>query len=129
MWVRKTPEEVARWDDRTRRSARRHGLAFAGAVLVVGTVISAAGLRFTRMGVILREVAGGFWTRLLFAAGIMAPLSYWIYGHEMENELAKAHLATICPTCDVAGDGNAGEPCGCGDVFVPLREMKWVEDS
>jgi hypothetical protein len=47
----------------------------------------------------------------------------------MRKELTKAHRGTICPTCDIAGDGNAGQPCQCGGVFVPLREMKWVEDS
>jgi hypothetical protein len=48
---------------------------------------------------------------------------------EMGNELMKACRRTICPTCDIAGDSNAGATCRCGKTFVAQRTMRWVEQG
>ncbi len=128
MWVQRTPEEVARWDAITRRDARRHGLGIAGISCVGGVVFVAGGLLYTRAGVIHHHVAGSFWVRLPILAALTAPFAYWFSRHEMRKELAKAYRRTICPTCDIAGDGNAGQACRCGDTFVAQCSMKWVDD-
>ncbi len=96
-------------------------------VLIIGAVFAAGGLFYSRAGIIQHGVSGSFSARLAFFAAVLAPFCYWLYRHERGKELAKAYRRTICPTCDIAGDGNAGTPCRCGDAFVPQCSMKWVE--
>ena len=128
MWVQRTPEEVARWDAITRREARSHGLGIASLVWIAGALLAAGGLFYTRAGVIQRGVVGSFWPRLAMFAVVLAPFCYWLYRHEMGKELAKAYRRTICPTCDIAAEGNAGAACRCGATFIFQCEMKWVDD-
>jgi hypothetical protein len=64
MWVERTPAEVAHWDERTRREARRRSLRTAAVVGVIGSLCAAFGFCYTRIGIILRSVAGSFWMRL-----------------------------------------------------------------
>jgi hypothetical protein len=129
MWVRRTPEEVARWDAITRREAHRNGLGMAILVWVTVPLLAAGGWYYTRAGVIQHGVAGSFASRWSIFAVLVAPFCYWIYRREKGNEVAKAYRRTICPECDIAADGNAGAICQCGDTFVAQREMKWVEQG
>ena len=120
---------------RSRQVGRHHAARRAtarpwdrGPGLDRGLVCVAGGLLYTRAGVNHHHVTGSFWVRLPILAVLAAPFAYWFYRHEMRKELAKAIRRTICPTCDIAGDGNAGQACRCGDTYVAQCSMKWVDE-
>jgi hypothetical protein len=89
--------------------------------------VRSGGLFYSRAGIIQHHVTGSFGARLAIFGVVLAPFCYWLYRHERGRELAKAYRRTICPTCDIAGEGNTGAACRCGETFVPQNAMKWVE--
>jgi hypothetical protein len=130
VWVRRTPDEVARWHEITRQHARQHGLAIAGFVWILTTMLGVGGVFYTRAGLLVRSsVVGGFWMRLLVFAVVALLISYWVYRSEIRKEIGGALRRTICPECGKGGEEPIGTNCDCGHARVPQSTMKWVEDK
>jgi hypothetical protein len=130
VWVRRTPDEVARWHEITRQHARLHGLTIAGFVWILTTMLGVGGVFYTRAGLLLRSsVVGGFWTRLLVFAMAALLMSYWVYRSEIRKEIGGPLRRTICPSCGKGGEKPIGTNCDCGQALVPQSTMKWVEDK
>jgi hypothetical protein len=131
MWVARTPEEVAKWESASAREARTQGLLTAGGLWLILTPILAGGwIAGARMGVVAQDsaAAGSFWSRLPIFAVVDLPFAYWLFRHERRKQIARSREMTICPKCDTAGEGNAGEACNCGGSFVLQSSVRWVDD-
>jgi hypothetical protein len=130
MWVPRTSEEVANWKTATEREARFQGLLFAGlayggiAVLLAGGWV--AGVKWVA---IQDGVTGGFWPRLLVFLLLGLPVAVWVFRREKRVQLDRASRMTICPKCDTAGEGNAGERCRCGGEFALQSAMRWDDEE
>jgi hypothetical protein len=129
MWIQRTPEEEAQWQQSAEQDARSHGLmigilawGFAVLVLSAGWMVS-----FSTGVIVQRSFGGTFWMRLLVFGLLGSPVIFIARRAESRKALRKARLRTICPKCDTAAEGNAGATCQCGGAFVLASTMKWVE--
>jgi hypothetical protein len=129
MWVERTPEEIAKWQEATLRKARTDGLIIGIVGWVLGALVLSAGwvVSFASGFAAQRDIGGTFWTRLLVFGVVCAPIVFLARRVESRRAIRNAGLRTICPKCDTAAEGNAGAACRCGGTFVLLSTMKWVE--
>jgi hypothetical protein len=131
MWIKRTPEEMVKWQTNAEREAISHGRLIGGIVWVLVSILGATGwFIFSNGGsglAVQREVTGSFLLRLPMFGLLAAPFAYWIFRRESKKELARIICRTVCPQCDTAGSGNAGSTCKCGSSFVRSSTMKWVE--
>ena len=130
MWVARTPEEVKKWHQSTKRDARLDGWILGGGCWLGLTALLAGGLIVGgRSGIVAQDSVGGgsFWMRFPpFALG-MVPFGYWLYRREVAEKIARALQMTICPKCDTAGELNAGVACSCGGTFVLQSTVRWED--
>ena len=130
MWIKRTPEEVAKWHEVTARDARSHGRLIGGMVWVLVSLFGACGwfVSLSAGFAMQRSVAGSFWVRLLVIGVIVFPFAYWVFRRERRSELQKLTRRTICPKCDASSESNDGTACECGGAFVPQSTMKWIDE-
>jgi len=133
MWIQRTSEEIAKWHKATEREACSHGRLMAGIIWALFSISAAGGwlvfISGTTGAALQRAVNGGFWLRLPIFALITLPFAYWIFRRERRKERAKILSRTVCPECDITGEGNAGTICKCGGAFVSSNTVKWIEKS
>jgi hypothetical protein len=131
MWIQRTPEETAKWQQTAESEARSHGRFVGILVWVAFSVLGAGGWYvFLSSGAavaVQKDVAGSFWGRLPIFGLIAAPFSYFVFRYESRKSLRKDVARSICPKCDTAAEGNAGTTCQCGGAFVSASTVKWVE--
>ncbi len=129
MWVQRTSEEEKKWHEMAIQEARSHGKLIGWCVWILVSIMVAGGWFGLSAGFIAhRNVNGSFWVRFPIFAVLAAPFAYWVAGRESKKELEKIKRRTICPSCDIAGHGNAGTECQCGGKLVPQSTMKWIEN-
>ena len=131
MWIERTPEEIAKWQDATAREARSHGRLIGGMVWILVSVLFAGGwfVSFRAGYAVQQSNSGSFWWRLPIIALVALPFAWFVYRYESKKELAKIKRRTICPKCDTAGESDAGAPCQCGGTIVSQSMVKWVEEQ
>lgn len=131
MWIQRTPEEVAKWNDATQQEARSSGRLIAGIVLVLVPLLIAGGwfVSFRAGPAVQQSASGSFWIRLPIFVIITLPIAWFIYRRESRSELAKLTRQTICPKCEAGGEGNDGAACKCGGTFVSRSTVRWVDES
>jgi hypothetical protein len=129
MWIERTPEEIAKWQKDSEQQARSDGLMIGIIAWVFSVLVVSSGwvVSFASEVAAQRSFGGTFWTRLPIIALLALPIIFLARRHETRKALSKSQLRTICPKCDTAAEGNAGEACPCGGTFVPSSSMKWVE--
>ena len=131
MWIQRTADEVAKWNQAAERKARSDGLQIGIMAWLGATVLLSAGWIVSfRTGVAIeRNFGGTFWTRLPIFAVVTLPIVFIASRYERKKALRKEADRTICPKCDTAAVSNAGAACGCGGTYVPQSTMKWVEEK
>lgn len=129
MWVKRTPEEIAKWQEGMVRQARTDGLLIGIVAWVLGALVLSGGwvVSFGAGFAVQRNFGGTFWTRLPIFAVICAPIVFLARRVESRRAMRSAGVRTICPQCDTAAESNAGAACQCGGTFVLSSTMKWVE--
>jgi hypothetical protein len=129
MWVRQTSEDMERAKAFAEKNARSHGLLMAGPVWLLVTFVGPS-VRFLLIsqGIIV-ESDKPYWPQVPFYAAGATIVTLIVYRIEKKRDLRKSINDAICPKCDGAREGGIGTKCACGGEFVPLREMKWVEDG
>ena len=130
MWIQRTPEEVAKWHNATKREARSHGRLIAGLVLVIVPLLLAGGwlVSFRTAAAIQQSASGSFWMRLPIFTIVTLPIAWFIYRRESRSELARLTRQTMCPKCEAGGETNDGAPCECGGTFVSRSTVRWVDE-
>jgi hypothetical protein len=131
MWIERTPDEVKKWEAAAARAAQTHGRLVAVLSWLGITVVLAGGwIAGGRIGVVAQEsvAAGSFWTRFPIFAAVGLPVAYWFFRREKAKELERSAQMTICPKCETAGEGDAGEACNCGGTFVLQSSVRWVDE-
>jgi len=132
MWVQRTAEETAKWNEAAIREARNHGRLIAGMVWILVSAGLAGGWMASAQFAVIADttqVGGSFWSRWPTFGLIMLPFCWWLYRRESKRDLATALNRTICPRCETASEGNHGSACKCGGSFVPQSTVKWEEDE
>lgn len=131
MWIQRTPDEIVKWQESTCREARSHGRLMSGLVLFLFPSLLAGGWVISiRAGAAIQQSgSGNFWQRLPIFIAAAIPFAFFVYRREKRRELASLRARTICPTCDIAAQGNEGATCQCGGAFVSLGTVKWVEED
>ena len=132
MWVQRTTAETEKWRTAAASEAHTGGMVVAGVAWLVLTIILAGGwIAGGRVGVVAEQsvAPGNFWARLPIFAVLGLPVAYWIYRRERRKELERSAQMTICPKCEIAGEGNADAACECGGKFVLQSSMRWIDDD
>src|SRR5258705_11839093 len=99
MWIKRTPDEVAKWHETSAREARAHGRLIGGMIWVLGSLFAAGGWYVGfQSGVLIQFNRGGtYWGRLVLSSLALFPISYWWYRRETNGELGKTNAGTVCP--------------------------------
>jgi hypothetical protein len=74
MWIKRTPDEVAKWHETSAQEARAHGRLIGGMIWVLGSFFAAGGWYVGfQSGVFIQFNRGGtYWGRLVILIGYVA---------------------------------------------------------
>jgi hypothetical protein len=129
MWVKKTTDEMELAKSTAQKRARSQGMMVA---CFAWLAITFVGPLFGYLGMHTRVISAGdeeYWPRVPVFAVMAVFGSLMIFGIVKKRAVSSFFSLAICPKCGIANAREIGKQCACGAEFVPLCEMKWVEDE
>ena len=131
MWVKRTPDEIAKSVANAKSDALMHGLMIGGMAWAIATAVLSSGwLVSLRLGIAVQQGDGSnFWRRLPISALISLPFAAIAFWYERRKAIAKDMRRTICLKCELIGEFSAGSTCPCGGEIVQTKSVKWIEND
>lgn len=120
MWVKRTPEELARMETQRRRKRVQWACVAAVIALLAVTFTQSRWRSQRQLWLVSSEDIPG---HLVFAIPIsllMGVFGYWL-------DLGRSRRTVmVCPKCEATKHADTERVCPCGGTFEDMETMKWA---